>query len=29
MNFGCKYNLDKAIIEKSKLIRVIVQKYIA
>ncbi len=29
MNFGCKYNLDKAIIEKSKLIKVIVQKYIA
>ena len=29
MNFGCKYNLNKAIIEKSKLIKVIVQKYIA
>lgn len=29
MNFGCKYNLDKAIIEKSKMIKVIVQKYIA
>ncbi len=29
MNFGCKYKLDKAIIEKSKLIKVIVQKYIA